>query len=154
MNNKYQPIDQTEDEVITVVGGYRVKIGNRLHIVDKQRRCSCGRPGCLAINRVAAYRKAGGQIAPCASSVPTITEKRLCPICGEVIKGSIVSNRWTCTTDRMHYWQWRGERLKTAHARFTMEVSPYTIEILKSFASNAIREEFQEQHRLRYPAEA
>jgi hypothetical protein len=140
-------------EVVTVTGGYRVRLGNRIHIVDKQRRCSCLCPNCPAIKRVAAYLKGGGKIAPCAtSSAPTTNECR-CPICGSAITGSLADKTWTCSADRLHYWQWRADRLKAAHDQLLAQASPYTLLILSAFASDKARANFLAQHRLTYAVE-
>ncbi len=48
----------------------------RFHTVNKTRNCSCGEPGCEAIEAVRQYLQAGGQRAPDLEGMPP------CPICG------------------------------------------------------------------------
>jgi hypothetical protein len=99
----------------------------RLHLVGKDKRCSCGgspERRCGHIEAVAAYLRAGGKRAPVGSEVhrsgPTPT--LACPICGEAAepRGSI----WRCSASAAHYWQWRGERNGGAIHRFLTQAHP------------------------------
>ena len=140
-------------EVITVIGGYRVTLRGRLHLIDKQRCCSCGRKNCSAIAAVAAYLRAGGQRAPeiNMSLQPTLV---CCPICQAPAHGSIAALDWMCTFDRQHYFRWRVERLRKARTHVLQAANPYTREVLAAFASAEARTAFVSAHALTYPAGA
>jgi hypothetical protein len=108
-------------KVNAMIGVYQVietgpTFGLRAHFVDKERRCTCGQPGCRHVQAVAEYLKGGGDRAPkaklakadespCPASVPAT-----CPICGCVVQYEAGSAVWRCVADRAHYGQWRGEK--------------------------------------------
>lgn len=140
-------------EVITVVGGYRVLWQGKLHVISKQRVCSCGRPNCSAIQAVAAYLKAGGQRAPDAIPPPQ-PHGLTCPICQSLACGSLQAKDWSCTADRSHFFLWRTEQLRAARAKALQSMSPYTLDVLSAFASSEARAEFVAAHSLRYAASA
>ncbi len=140
-------------EVLTVVGGYRVTLKGKLHLVSKQRTCSCRRPRCPAIPTVAAYLQAGGRRAPAASSVTGGTPFP-CPICQAQALGSLQLKDWHCTIDRIHYFEWRVQRIRVARAQALQCASPYVREVLTSLASNEARAAFLSIHALTYPASA
>jgi hypothetical protein len=140
-------------EVSTVVGGYRVMLHGELHVVNKRRACSCGRPHCAAIKAVAAYLKAGGQRAPEAKEPPKLAGLT-CPICDAPAQGSLQLKDWHCTVDRSHYFEWRVQRIRVARAKALQGASPYVHEVLSAFASNEARARFLAAHPLTYPAGA
>ena len=139
--------------VVTAVGGYRVTLKDAVHVVSKQRRCSCGHPTCSAIRAVAAYLQAGGQRAPAVSEPPN-PSGLTCPVCGAPAQGSLQLKDWHCTADHSHYFEWRVQRIRAARAKALQSVSPYAREILTAFASPEAREKFLAAHSLTYPAEA
>ena len=140
-------------EVITVVGGYRVTLKGRVHLIDKQRSCSCGRKNCSAIASVTAYLRAGGQRAP-EASVPQPSTLVCCPICQAPAHGSIAARDWMCTVDRQHYFVWRVERLRKARDHVLQSADSYTREVLAAFASSEVRTAFVATHALTYAAGA
>ena len=143
----------TPPEVMTVVGGYRVTLRGKLHLVSKQRTCSCRRPHCPAIPAVAAYLQAGGRRAPAAGDVTECTPFP-CPICQAQAHGSLATKDWMCTIDRTHYFEWRVQRIRAARAKALQRASPYVREVLSAFASNEARAEFLSTHALTYAASA
>jgi hypothetical protein len=143
----------TIPEVMTVVGGYRVNLKGQLHLVSKQRACSCRRPHCPAIQAVATYLQAGGRRAPAADSV-TGGIPFPCPICQAQAHGSLATKDWTCTIDRIHYFEWRVQRIRVVRAKALQCASPYVHEVLTAFASNEARAAFLSTHALTYPASA
>ena len=143
----------TTPEVMTVTGGYRVTLKGQLHLVSKQRTCSCRRPQCPAIPAVAAYLQAGGRRAPAAGSV-TAGPPFPCPICQAQAHGSLATRNWMCTIDRIHYFEWRVQRIRVAQAKALQCASPYVREVLSAFASNEARAAFLSIHALTYPASA
>ena len=143
----------TAPEVLAVVGGYRVTLKGKLHLVSKQRTCSCRRPQCPAIPAVATYLRAGGRRAPAADDV-TEGAPFLCPICQAQAHGSLQLKDWHCTVDRSHYFEWRVQRIRAARAKALQGASPYVREVLTAFASNEARATFLSTHALRYPTSA
>ena len=139
--------------VVTAVGGYRVTLQDAVHVVSKQRRCSCGHPTCSAIRAVAAYLQAGGQRAPAVSEPPN-PSGLMCPICGAPAQGSLQLKDWHCTVDHSHYFEWRVQRIRVARAKALQGASPYVHEVLTAFASNEARAAFLSLHALTYPASA
>ena len=117
---------------MTIVAGktmYDVQVGNgvylvtemrrrghlRVFIVGKDKSCTCGgsaNQSCRHIKAVAAHLMRGGHRAPekwnDPSPPPGHATPMTCPICGAttVRDGSL----WHCLEDKVHYWQWRGER--------------------------------------------
>ncbi len=143
----------TLPQVLTVVGGYHVTLHGRVHVVNKQRRCSCGRLNCSAVRTVAAYLRAGGQRAPEATTPPQ-PAALLCPICQSPALGSLETRNWMCTADRSHFFLWRVQRIQQARAKALQSASPYTLKVLTAFASNEARTAFLAAHPLTYPAGA
>ena len=139
--------------VVTVVGGYHVTLHDRVHVVNKQRRCSCGRPACAAIRAVAAYLQAGGQRAPAVTTLPLATTL-LCPICRSPARGTLERKDWMCSADRSHFFFWRVQRIRQARAKAMQSASAYALEVLSAFASEQARAEFLSTHALTYPASA
>jgi hypothetical protein len=139
--------------VVTVVGGYRVTLKDVVHVVSKQRTCSCRRPQCPAIPAVAAYLQAGGRRAPAAGGVTEGTSFP-CPICQAQALGSLQLKDWHCTIDRIHYFEWRVQRIRTARAKALQCASPYVREVLSAFVSNEARAAFLSSHALTYAASA
>ncbi len=140
-------------EVSTIVGGYRVMLRGELHVVNKCRRCSCRRAHCDAIAAVTAYLRAGGPRAPALPIVlppPAVG----CPICQAAIWGSLQSKNWHCTLDHTHYFLWRVQQLRQARQRALQAATPYTREVLTTFASAKARADFLSNHALTYPASA
>jgi len=104
-----------------MVIGYRYKVDfgptvkPQVHLVDKQRRCSCELGAtCPAIEAVAEYLRNGGQRAP--DPMPP------CPICGaETFRDRVWDGKytkelgWRCTVGGLtHFLQAKGERIKQA----------------------------------------
>lgn len=139
--------------VLTVVGGYRVTLHDQVHVVNKQRRCSCGRRACRAIPAVEAYLRAGGQRAPTMCTTTT-SHTFPCPICQAEAHGSLERKEWACTLDRTHFFTWRVQRIQAARREALQSFSPYTREVLSAFASNETRTAFVAAHPLKYPAGA
>ena len=102
--------------VVAVVGGYRVTLKGRVHIVNKQRACSCGRRNCPSIQAVTAYLRAGGQRAP-AVCVTSTGNTFPCPICQAEAHGSLERRDWACTLDRTHFFTWRVQRIQTLNVK-------------------------------------
>jgi hypothetical protein len=146
-------MNTSSTEVVTVVGGYRVTLKDGVHLVNKQRRCSCGRRNCRSIHAVAAYLRAGGQRAPEASEPPAPNDLT-CPICQSPARGSLEARNWTCTADRIHFFVWRTNQLRAARAEALKDASPYTLDVLSAFDSNEARAEFLAAHPLKYAAGA
>ena len=117
--------------VVRVIGTcYSVDLGPafppRIHLVDKQRRCSCDLGAtCPAIEAVAEYLHNGGQRAP--NPLPA------CPICGaETIfdphwDGKFTKERgWRCKAGGLtHFLQAKAERIKEALHRNQTAVSEH-----------------------------
>ncbi len=141
-------------EIVTVQGGYRVRLGEAVHLVNKQRQCSCGRRNCTAIRAVAAYLRAGGQRAP-DNAAQTLREPG-CPICGAPIRGSL-DRLWTCTACRSHYHTWRVSRLRASRAAYLdwlKEHAPERFDLEMFLMDGRARESFLSAHALPYPAGA
>lgn len=116
---------------VSIVGyQYRVDFGpsanTRVHLVDKQRRCSCKLgTGCPAVKAVAEYLKSGGQRAP--DPLPP------CPICGaEIVMDHHFDGKytlepgWLCTKGGLHHFLLaKGERIKEALHRKQLAVSEH-----------------------------
>jgi hypothetical protein len=144
-------------QVVAVQGGYRVSLGKSVHVVNKQRQCSCARKDCPAIHSVAAYLRAGGQRAPDVQISLLREFSTGCPICGEPITGSLEQRRWACTANRDHYHAWRAARLRASQAEYLnwlKEHAPYRYELEMFFLDGHARNEFLNTHTLSYPAEA
>jgi hypothetical protein len=144
-------------QVVAVQGGYRVSLGKSVHVVNKQRQCSCARKDCPAIHSVAAYLRAGGQRAPDVQISLLREFSTGCPICGEPITGSLEQRRWACTANRDHYHVWWAERLRASQAEYLnwlKEHAPYRYELEMFFLDGNARQEFLNAHALSYPAEA
>lgn len=116
--------------------GYRFKVDfgpsvkPRVHLVDKQRRCSCELgTACPAIEAVAEYLRSGGQRAP--GPVPP------CPICGaETVRDKEWDGKytkelgWHCTAGGLsHFLQDKAERIKDAIRRKHLAVSEHESEV-------------------------
>lgn len=77
----------TKDSVTVSGVNYLVRLADEpdyVHVVSRNRSCSCGQPKCGAIRAVLNYLKAGGT----RPSNPVF----LCPICGAE---TVVDTRWT-----------------------------------------------------------
>ena len=103
--------------VMVVEYRYKVDFGPsvkpRVHLVDKQRRCSCELDAvCPAIEAVAEYLRSGGQRAP--DPMPP------CPICGaETVRDRKWDGKytkelgWRCTAGGLrHFLEAKAERIK------------------------------------------
>jgi hypothetical protein len=139
--------------VVTVVGGYRVALKDVVHFVSKQRRCSCGRHNCPAIQAVVVYLRAGGTRAPDAIAPPQ-PDVLTCPICQSIARGSLEKKDWMCSVDHSHFFLWRTKQLRAARAKALQSASPYKLEVLAAFASDEVRAEFLAAHSLTYAASA
>ncbi len=131
---------------VAVAAGYQVKIGRVVHVVNKNRQCSCRRPDCPAINQVQAYLASTS--APAASKPNTFA----CPVCGAEASGSLENKRWKCSADPRHPWAWWAERIRQARESALSQADPYTRDLHRFFASNE-RAAFLDAHRLSYPAQ-
>jgi hypothetical protein len=115
-----------------MVVGYRYKVDlgptvkPQVHLVDKQRRCSCELGvTCPAIEAVAEYLRNGGKCAP--DPLP------LCPICGaETFHDRDWDNKytqefgWRCTVGGLtHFLQAKTEKIKEAFRRKYAAVSEH-----------------------------
>ena len=138
--------------VVEAAGGYRIRIGPRVHFVNKRRQCSCHNPNCPAIAIVADYLASDHQRVPAQTSFAPRTFA--CPICGAAASGSLEKKRWKCSVDDQHFWKWWAAQLQAKQAAFKQKWSPYTREVMQAFASDQSRAAFLEQHRLTYPAHA
>ena len=123
-----QPAKQTTWPIIMcIVGGYLVDLGPskalRWHTVKKDRTCSCGVPQCFAAKAVEAYLKAGGQRAPdVTASDPHDRFPQQCPICqARTIQDG---SGWTCTQSRVHYFEFRTQRLRASRERYLQALDP------------------------------
>jgi hypothetical protein len=100
-----------------------------IHIVDKQKACSCGDPDCWAILAVAEYLYKGGQRAPVASTI--------CPICGaETIPDKTWDGKfthepgWRCSEGGLgHFLQ-----MKMARIRQNWQQNPWIIPPSEGYA--------------------
>jgi hypothetical protein len=108
-------------QVSTLVGAYVCRetsrqFGLQVHFVDKEKRCTCGQPGCRHVKAVTEYLQGGGERASVAALASADTSPTspvvpaTCPICGCVVQHEARSPVWRCVADCAHYWQWRGER--------------------------------------------
>ncbi len=117
-------IDLTDLPTRVMVVGYRYKVDfgpsvkPRVHLVDKQRRCSCELGAdCPAIEAVAEYLRIGGQRAP--DPLPP------CPICGaEIVRDRKWNGKytkelgWCCTAGGIsHFLQAKALRIREALRR-------------------------------------
>jgi hypothetical protein len=125
-------IDLTDLPTRIMVVGYRYKVDfgpsvkPRVHLVDKQRRCSCELGAvCPAIEAVAEYLRNGGQRAP--DPLPP------CPICGaETVRDRKWDGKytkelgWRCTAGGLrHFLEAKAERIKEALRRNQTAVSEH-----------------------------
>jgi hypothetical protein len=114
-------IDLADLPTCVMVIGYRYKVDfgpnvlPRVHLVDKQRRCSCELGAdCPAIEAVAEYLRNGGQRAP--DPMPA------CPICGaETFRDRNWDGKytkelgWRCTAGGLsHFLQAKARRIQEA----------------------------------------
>ena len=125
VQNPITPHDLTSMPTRVMVVGYKYKVDfgpsviPRIHLVDKQRRCSCEQseqsPGdrpCPAIEAVAEYLRSGGPRAP--NPMPA------CPICGaETIRDLKWDGKytheigWRCAVGGLaHFLQAKAERIR------------------------------------------
>ena len=119
--NRITPHDFTDLPTHVMVVGYRYKVDfgpsvkPRVHLVDKQRRCSCELGAdCPAIEAVAVYLCSGGPRAP--DPIPS------CPICGaETVRDRKWDGRytkelgWRCTAGGLsHFLQSKALRIQEA----------------------------------------
>lgn len=143
-------------KVVAVQGGYRVKLGKTVHLVDKQRRCSCARKNCPAMHSVAAYLQAGGRRAPDAQVSMLRESSAACPLCGSPITGSLEQQRWECAANRDHYHVWRVARLRAAQAEYLIwlkEHEPYRYELAMFFQDADTMQHYRDEHALAYPVD-
>jgi len=113
------------EKVITSGSYYYVFLDgdSKPHVVDKQKRCNCGRENCPAIHAVYEYLKNGGQRAIEPRSLP-----ENCPICGEAIitdhqlDGAYTKEPgWRCKSGGKHHFY----QAKTARIRENFEKNPW-----------------------------
>ncbi len=125
-------VDLSGRSTRVMVVGYRYKVDfgpsvkPQVHLVDKQRCCSCELGSeCPAIEAVAEYLRNGGQRAP--NPMPP------CPICGaETVRDRKWDGKytkelgWRCTAGGLrHFLEAKAERIKEALRRKQAAVSEH-----------------------------
>ena len=141
-------------EVITVVGGYRVLWQGKLHVISKQRACSCGRP--QLFGDPGSGSVSPGWWAACTRRYPAAATPRAdlpdLPVAGVWLAASqgLDPARPIAVTSSFG----ASEHLRAARAKALQSASPYTLDVLSAFASSEARAEFVAAHSLTYAASA
>jgi hypothetical protein len=110
------------NKVTTKGSYYYVLLGenSKMHIVDKQKMCSCGQPDCPALGAVRDYLKSGGERTADGPFLPC-----RCPICGDEIvpdhnlNGAYTKEPgWQCKSGgKHHFYQAKTAKIKENFAK-------------------------------------
>ena len=119
-------LNKVLQDAIVVVNqyGYTVDFGPtvkpRLHIVSKDKTCSCKGADCPSIAAVSDYLRKGGERAPEPPVGSMVAAPQACPICNAYayfdpkMSSKYRGAGWGCSkTGTRHYFAWRTELART-----------------------------------------